>query len=120
MVGRRSAGRKTADSFVDLRPHQPTRTEKLAREFKMRPEIVAPVEARSRNGRIHYTEANHGSRISLPPRNQAAALGFRAHSGWAVGVVVTGSRSNLEVLERRRIEIADAAIPGSKQPYHAA
>jgi hypothetical protein len=50
----------------------------------------------------------------------AAALGFRAHSGWAVVVAVTGSPSRPMVLERRRIEMADAAIPGSKQPYHAA
>jgi hypothetical protein len=56
--------------------------------------------------------------------NEAAALGFRVHSGWAVAVAVTGSPGNPImqpiVLERRRIEIADAAIPGSKQPYHAA
>jgi hypothetical protein len=56
--------------------------------------------------------------------SEAAALGFRVHSGWAVAVAVTGSPGNPivlpMVLERRRIEIADAAIPGSKQPYHAA
>jgi hypothetical protein len=59
--------------------------------------------------------------------SNAAALGFRAHSGWAVAVAVTGSPGNPIVLpivpivlERRRIEIADAAIPGSRQPYHAA
>ena len=51
---------------------------------------------------------------------EAAALGFRAHSGWAVAVAVTGSPGKPVVLERRRIEIADAAIRGSKQPYHAA
>src|SRR5437762_7911346 len=50
----------------------------------------------------------------------AAALGFRAHSGWAVAVAVAGSPSKPVVLERRRIVTADAAIPGSKQPYHAA
>src|SRR6185436_3286705 len=48
------------------------------------------------------------------------ALGFRAHSGWAVVVAVGGSPGNPVVLERRRIETADAAIRGSKQPYHAA
>ena len=52
--------------------------------------------------------------------SESAALGFRAHSGWAVAVAVTGSRTGPIVLERRRIEIADAAIPGSKQPYHSA
>jgi hypothetical protein len=49
-----------------------------------------------------------------------AALGCRAHSGWAAVVVVAGAPASPEVLLRRRIEIADAAIRGSKQPYHAA
>jgi hypothetical protein len=52
--------------------------------------------------------------------SEAAALGFRAHSGWTVVVAVAGSLSRLDVLERCRIETADAAIPGSRQPYHAA
>jgi hypothetical protein len=51
---------------------------------------------------------------------EAAALGVRAHSGWAVVVAVAGSPSKPIVLERRRVETADASIPGSKQPYHAA
>jgi hypothetical protein len=49
-----------------------------------------------------------------------AALGFRAHSGWAALVVVTGSPGAPAVLERRRIQIADPRINGSLQPYHAA
>jgi hypothetical protein len=51
---------------------------------------------------------------------QPAALGFRAHSGWACAVAVSGSPASPIILERRRIETADPAIPGSKQPYHAA
>jgi len=51
--------------------------------------------------------------------SQPAALGFRAHSGWAVVVAVTASPVNGVVLARRRIEIAYAGIPGSKQPFHA-
>jgi hypothetical protein len=51
--------------------------------------------------------------------NQAAALGFRAHSGWAIAVAVAGLPSKPVVLERRRIETADAGNPGSKQPFHA-
>ena len=50
----------------------------------------------------------------------AAALGFRAHSGWTAAVAVAGSPGRPVVLERRRIETADTAIPGSRQPYHAA
>ena len=49
-----------------------------------------------------------------------AALGFRAHSGWAVLVVLGGPKDSPVVVERGRIEIADPKIVGSKQPYHAA
>jgi hypothetical protein len=49
-----------------------------------------------------------------------AALGFRAHSGWTAAVAVAGSPREPVVIARRRIETADPAIAGSKQPYHAA
>ena len=48
------------------------------------------------------------------------ALGFRAHSGWAALVALAGPPASPTVVERRRIELADAAIEGSKQPYHEA
>src|SRR5258708_37738079 len=47
-----------------------------------------------------------------------AVLGLRAHSGWAALVAVGGSAPAPEVLDRRRIEMADD--PEAKQPYHAA
>jgi hypothetical protein len=49
-----------------------------------------------------------------------AALGFRVHSGWAALVVLAGATEPPSILIRRRIEIADSKIAGSKQPYHAA
>jgi hypothetical protein len=49
---------------------------------------------------------------------QRAALGFRVHSGWAALVAVAGSPP--AVIDRRRIAIADPAIAGSVQPFHAA
>ncbi len=49
-----------------------------------------------------------------------AALGLRAHSGWAVVVVVVGPPRSPTVIDRRRIELADPEIPGATQPYHAA
>jgi hypothetical protein len=49
-----------------------------------------------------------------------AALGLRAHSGWAALVAVAGSAESPRVIDRRRIETADPAIRGSKQPFHAA
>jgi hypothetical protein len=51
---------------------------------------------------------------------ERAALGFRAHSGWTCVVALASSLREPAVVERRRMETADAAIRGSKQPYHAA
>ncbi len=52
--------------------------------------------------------------------SETVALGFRAHSGWTAAVAVAGSPVKPIIVERRRIETADARLPGSKQPYHAA
>jgi hypothetical protein len=52
--------------------------------------------------------------------NRAAALGFRAHSGWTAAVAVGGSLEKPVILDRRRIETSDTAIHGSRQPFHAA
>jgi hypothetical protein len=49
-----------------------------------------------------------------------AAIGLRAHSGWAALVALAGPATSPEVVARRRIEIADPGIRGSKQPFHAA
>lgn len=49
-----------------------------------------------------------------------AAIGLRAHSGWAAVVVVAEPLNAPTVVERRRIELADQQIEGSMQPYHAA
>jgi hypothetical protein len=49
-----------------------------------------------------------------------AALGFRAHSGWAALVAVSGTAAAPSVILRRRVEIADSRIDGSRQPFHAA
>jgi len=49
-----------------------------------------------------------------------AAIGCRAHSGWAALVIVAGAVDAPTILGRRRIVIADPKIAGSKQPYHAA
>jgi len=40
-----------------------------------------------------------------------AALGIRMHSGWGMLVAVSGDADSLEILDRRRIVITDAAIP---------
>jgi hypothetical protein len=53
-------------------------------------------------------------------KQSRAALGFRAHSGWAAVVAIGGSVKVPVVLDRSRIEIADPDMPESVQPYHAA
>jgi len=54
----------------------------------------------------------------VTPRRTPAALGLRAHSGWAALVAVGGELASPQVLDRRRLEMADG--PEAKQPYHAA
>ena len=54
----------------------------------------------------------------MTPRRPQAGLGLRAHSGWAALVAVGGTGAAPQVLDRRRIEMADD--PEAKQPYHAA
>jgi len=49
-----------------------------------------------------------------------AALGFRAHSGWATLVALRGPPDEPAILARRRVELAAPDVEGSKQPYHTA
>jgi hypothetical protein len=48
-----------------------------------------------------------------------AALGLRLHSGWAAAVLVAQDSAKAPALIARR-GIALCALPGAKQPYHAA
>jgi hypothetical protein len=48
---------------------------------------------------------------------ERAAVGFRCHSGWTVLVLVSGSPGSPVLLDRRRVELVDQALP--RQPYHA-
>ncbi len=48
-----------------------------------------------------------------------ASLGFRVKSGWAMVVLVSGASSKPKVIDRRRIELSDPAVPESSQPFHA-
>jgi hypothetical protein len=52
-------------------------------------------------------------------RMRAAGIGFRVHSGWAVAIAVTGPLRSPVLALRRTIELADPAVPASRQPYHA-
>jgi hypothetical protein len=42
------------------------------------------------------------------------------HSGWGVLVAVSGGARSVELLDRRRMVIADPRTPGANQPYHHA
>lgn len=53
-------------------------------------------------------------------KGRKAALGFRAHSGWACAMLVAGTKSGIEIIDRRHIELCDPKIEGSKQPFHYA
>ena len=49
------------------------------------------------------------------------ALGLKAHSGWAALVVLGRRDGELQVVDRRRIELVEEAdAHWAKQPYHAA
>lgn len=49
------------------------------------------------------------------------AFGIKAHSGWAALVVLGTSSSELQVVDRRRMELVEKdEAPWAKQPYHAA
>jgi hypothetical protein len=50
----------------------------------------------------------------------AAAIAFAPHSGWPAVVALSGDVDAPEVVLRERIELADRALPGAVQPYHAA
>src|SRR5260221_9139498 len=49
-----------------------------------------------------------------------AAIGVRVPSGWGALVGGAGGSGVEEVVERTRVEIVDAKIPGVSQPYHFA
>jgi hypothetical protein len=49
-----------------------------------------------------------------------AAIGFRAHSGWAAAVAIAGPPHAPAVVTRRRIEMTERGVTGPSQPYHAA
>jgi hypothetical protein len=56
----------------------------------------------------------------MPGPKLRAALGLRAHSGWAAAILVCGSASDIAIVERRHVELCDPAVEGSKQPFHHA
>lgn len=50
----------------------------------------------------------------------AAAIGLRAHSGWAAMVMIAGRAGAPFLVDRRRIGLVEAGHQETSQPYHAA
>ena len=48
-----------------------------------------------------------------------SAIGFTVKSGWAAVVLLEGPLPSPRVVDSRRIELSDPAVPESRQPYHA-
>jgi hypothetical protein len=51
-----------------------------------------------------------------PPRS--AAIGLRAKTGRAIGIVLAGPADSLEFVDRRELALSDPAVPDSGQPHH--
>jgi hypothetical protein len=49
----------------------------------------------------------------------SCVFAFAPHSGWAAVVAIGGSARKPLLLARERLELADALLPGARQPYHA-
>src|SRR5580704_2663454 len=50
----------------------------------------------------------------------AAALGFRVKSGWAMAVLLAGSTRAPKLISCQAVLLSDPNIPQSKQPHHVA
>jgi hypothetical protein len=50
----------------------------------------------------------------------SAAIGFRVKTGRAIAVIVAGPVEAPRVLDRRTVQLWDAAVPETQEPYHAA
>ena len=49
---------------------------------------------------------------------ERAAVGFRVKSGWAMAVLLSGPATAPRVIDRRRVDLSDPAVPEALQPYH--
>ena len=58
--------------------------------------------------------------LVMANRNVDAAIGFRAHTGWAAVVVIAGTAEEPRVIDRLRIELTDQTDLEKIQIYHAA
>ena len=52
-------------------------------------------------------------------KSQIAALGFRVKSGWAAVVLLGGTARSAHLADVGRVDLCDAQLPETRQPYHA-
>jgi hypothetical protein len=52
-------------------------------------------------------------------RRTPAAVGFTVKSGWASAVLLVGPATSPRLVDGRKVDLSDPAIPESRQPYHA-
>ncbi len=57
--------------------------------------------------------------LAQKTNSRIAALGVRVKSGYATAVLLAGPVAAPKVIDLRRIDLSDPAIPESRQPYHA-
>ncbi|MBI3676142.1 MAG: hypothetical protein HY243_05950 [Proteobacteria bacterium] len=55
---------------------------------------------------------------SKAPKAGCAALGVRAHSGWAAVIILAGSAQEPEIIDRRRIELRKPGDENARFPFH--
>ena len=58
--------------------------------------------------------------VSKQVKAETAALGFRAKSGWAAVVLISGPVDSPWFRDNRVIDLSDPRFPETRQPYHAA
>jgi hypothetical protein len=58
--------------------------------------------------------------VSKQVNAETAALGFRAKSGWAVVVLLSGATASPRLCDNHVVDLSDPRLPETRQPYHAA
>jgi hypothetical protein len=58
--------------------------------------------------------------VSKQVNVETAALGFRAKSGWAVVVLLSGATASPRLCDNHVVDLSDPRLPETRQPYHAA
>jgi hypothetical protein len=58
--------------------------------------------------------------VSKQVNAETAALGFRAKSGWAVVVLLSGATASPRLCDNHVVDLSDPRLPETRQPFHVA